>query len=153
MDRASACRVVRQSIFCLALLVLSACGGGWNGRLQCAPYAREHSQVSLLHGDAASWWWQAKGRYVRSSVPQPGDVLVFRSTRRLPAGHVSVVRKVKNSRWIIVDHANWEPGRVTRNAPVQDVSAANNWTKVKVWWAPIDGMGKTVYPAYGFIQP
>ncbi|GAN67102.1 hypothetical protein AOR02nite_08220 [Acetobacter orientalis] len=80
-------------------------------------------------------------------------MLVFRSTRRLPSGHVSVVRRVENSRLVLVDHANWEPGRVTRRAPVEDVSPRNDWTRVRVWWSPLGGMGKTIYPTYGFIEP
>ncbi|MFT8419896.1 MAG: CHAP domain-containing protein, partial [Acetobacter sp.] len=125
---------------CLALpLLLSACAGGgsgsghgsWHGAVQCAPYAREHSAVNL-RGDAATWWLQARGQYARAARPREGDVLVFRSTRRLPSGHVSVVREVRNSRLVLVDHANWEPGEVTRHAPVQDVSARNDWTRVRV---------------------
>ena len=80
-----------------------------------------------LKGDAASWWAQARGRYPRSAVPRPGAVLV--------------------------DQANWVPGRVGRAEPVIDVSGRNDWSRVKVWWAPIHDMGKTVYPAYGFILP
>lgn len=85
--------------------------------------------------------------------PRAGDVLVFRSTGRLPSGHVSVVKQVRNSRLVLVDHANWEPGEVTHRAPVVDVSPNNNWTRVRVWWSPIHAMGKTVYPVYGFIEP
>lgn len=154
MDGAFEGRVVKQWSFLFLPLLLAACAGhgGWNGSVQCAPYAREHSGIQL-RGAAASWWRQAGGHYTRTSTPQPGDVLVFRSTGRLPSGHVSVVRTVKNSRLVLVDHANWEPGRVTRRAPVEDVSPGNTWTRVRVWWSPIHGMGKTVYPAYGFIEP
>ncbi len=142
---------------CLALLLLlAACAGGghgsWHGALQCAPYAREHSAINL-RGDAASWWWQAQGQYARASNPKAGDVLVFRSSHRLPSGHVSVVREVRNNRLVLVDHANWEPGEVTRHAPVQDVSPRNDWTRVRVWWSPVHAFGKTVYPTYGFIEP
>lgn len=152
MDGTVEVRIVKRYVYLLLPLFLAACGGGWNGSVQCAPYAREHSAINL-RGAAASWWGQARGQYTRSSIPHQGDVLVFRSTRRLPSGHVSVVRQVQNSRLVLVDHANWEPGRVTRKAPVEDVSPANDWSRVRVWWSPIHGMGKTVYPAYGFIEP
>lgn len=146
-------RGVARIMVAALLLPLAACGGGgWNGRLQCAPYARDMTHVQLK-GDAASWWAQARGRYPRSAVPRPGAVLVLRSTSRLPDGHVSVVRAVRGPREVLVDQANWVPGRVGRAEPVIDVSGRNDWSRVKVWWAPIHDMGKTVYPAYGFILP
>lgn len=152
--------VFRRAGVLVPLLMLAACAGGssgrvsgsWNGSVQCAPYAREHSAVNL-RGDAALWWNRSRGIYTRSSVPHEGDVLVFRATGRLPSGHVSVVRQVRSSRLVLVDHANWEPGRVTRSAPIVDVSPRNDWTRVRVWWAPSRALGKTVYPAYGFIEP
>lgn len=154
MGRTIKVRVVKRAVFYVAPLFLAACAGGrgWNGSVQCAPYAREHSAVNL-RGAAASWWGQAGRVYGRSNTPRRGDVLVFRSTRRLPSGHVSVVQQVKSARLVLVEHANWEPGRITRSAPVEDVSAANDWTRVRVWWSPIKGMGKTIYPTYGFIEP
>ena len=165
MARTTEGRIVSVSVLgrlgaLLSLLMLAACAGGnsgrvsgsWSGVVQCAPYAREHSAVNL-RGDAALWWNRSRGIYTRSSVPHEGDVLVFRATGRLPSGHVSVVRQVRSSRLVLVDHANWEPGRVTRAAPVVDVSPSNDWTRVRVWWAPSRRLGKTVYPAYGFIEP
>jgi len=140
--------------FSLALLLsLTACGGGrgFNGPLQCAPYARERTGLDL-HGDAATWWRQSAGRYARSSMPRPGEVLVFRATSRMPSGHVSVVRRQISSRTILVDHANWEPGRIDVGVPVTDISPAHDWTRVRVWWAPIHAMGRRIYPTYGFIS-
>ena len=32
-----------------------------------------------------------------------------------------------------------------------DVSAAGDWSQVKVWYDPVRDLGKTVYPTYGFI--
>ena len=32
-----------------------------------------------------------------------------------------------------------------------DVSAAGDWSQVKVWYAPQGGLGTTPYPARGFI--
>jgi hypothetical protein len=34
-----------------------------------------------------------------------------------------------------------------------DVSADNDWTEVRVWWAPSGQLGTTVYPTYGFVGP
>lgn len=142
-------------------LLLVACGGpsryeysrsAFNGRLQCAPYARARTGLQL-HGSAASWWPQAAGRYRRTSQPETGDVLVFRASGRLPSGHVSIVRKLVSSREILVEHANWEPGRIDRAAPVVDVSTANDWSLVRVYWAPIHHLGARSYAAYGFIVP
>ncbi|WP_255673906.1 CHAP domain-containing protein [Komagataeibacter sp. FNDCF1] len=139
-----------------ALLSLAACAGGsgqgWHGAVQCAPYARQVTHMQM-QGDAASWWGQAQGRYPRGHAPRPGAVLVFRATGRLPDGHVSVVRAVRGPREVLVDQANWVPGRIGRSEPVVDVSGRNDWSRVRVWWSPIHDMGKTVYPAYGFILP
>ncbi len=68
-------------------------------------------------------------------------------------GHVAVVSRVINPREVEVEHANWWSagmyGGVARNVPVVDVSAANDWTAVRV------GVGGaqfgSVYPTYGFI--
>lgn len=131
---------------------LAACGGGgWNGRLQCAPYARSVTGLQL-QGAAAGWWRQSAGRYAHSSMPSPGAVLVFRATGRLPDGHVSVVRQVEGTRAILVDQANWVPGRIDHGVPVVDVSRRNDWSAVRVWWQPVHSMGKSVYPTYGFIS-
>ncbi|MDT8873041.1 CHAP domain-containing protein [Komagataeibacter rhaeticus] len=87
-------------------------------------------------GDAASWWGQAQGRYPRAHAPKPGAVLVFRATGRPPDGHVSVVRAVRGPREVLVDQANWVPGRIGRAEPVVDVSGRNDWSRVRVWWSP-----------------
>ena len=69
-------------------------------------------------------------------------------------GHVAVVSRVINPREVEVEHANWWGagmyGGVARNIPVVDVSAANDWTAVRVG---IGGSGQfgSVYPTYGFI--
>ncbi len=138
--------------FCLTL---AACGGGpreysrasFNGPVQCAPYARAKTGVDL-YGAAASWWRGASGKYRRTQTPAKGEILVFRSTGRLPSGHVSVVRSTVSSRKILVEHANWEPGRVDRSVPVIDVSRKNDWSLVRVYWAPIRNLGTRSYPTY-----
>jgi hypothetical protein len=140
------------------LLALSACAGrgaddyiGGSVALECAPFARELSGVRLS-GAAADWWWQADGRYTRGDRPSVGGVLVLRRSERLPSGHVAVVSQVLGARRILVAQANWVHHRVSQDQPVIDVSAANDWSMVRVWWPPTGEMGSTDYPAYGFIR-
>lgn len=136
-------------LFSLVLcLMLCACDGGQ----QCAPYARAVTGLPLF-GPAADWWQESAGWLVHSSVPEPGAVLVLQATRRLPFGHVSVVRRVLSPREILVEHANWEPGRIDRSVPVLDISFQNDWSLVRVWWRPSHGIGRSSYAAYGFILP
>jgi len=139
---------LRNILLLSSLAGLSACGGG----VQCAPYARQVTGLPL-YGPAAGWWRQSDGRFAHGSQPVPGAVLVFRPTRRLPDGHVSVVRKVLGPRAILVEQANWEPDRIDRASPVLDVSPDNDWSLVRVWWRPARAIGRTLYPAYGFILP
>jgi surface antigen len=121
--------------------------------LECVPYARDISNVSI-RGDAWTWWRSAKGRYRRDRRPAIGSVLVLERTNRLRYGHVAVVSGVVNDREILVDHANWlNRGRIHKNLPVRDVSAMNDWSVVRVWYAPGNTLGKRRYPAYGFIHP
>ena len=141
-------------------LLLAGCGGGGrapgpggvSSALECVPYARQVSGIQL-YGDAATWWDQAAGRYDRGSDPAEGGVLVFRRSGRLPHGHVSVVAQRVSDREIRVTQANWVHGRITHGDPVRDVSAAGDWSEVRVWWAPVHALGSTVYPTYGFIAP
>lgn len=118
--------------------------------MQCAPFARAVSGVQL-RGAAADWWPLSKGRYERGQTPAVGSVLVFRRTARLSDGHVAVVARVVSDREILVTHANWVRHRVSENVPVIDVSAGNDWTRVRVWWPPAGQMGATEYATFGFI--
>ncbi len=137
----------------LLLCLLSACAGGrsYSG-LSCAPFARELTGLQL-YGDAAGWWQAAAGRYDRTALPKVGGVLVFRRGARLPSGHVSVVSRVRGPRRIDVIGANWVPGEVERDQPVIDVSEANDWSLVRVWYPPSRQLGSHVYSTYGFILP
>ncbi len=146
-----------------AAALLSACasggstggGGAYVGGtvgLECAPFARALTGVQL-RGDAYAWWDGAAGHYDRSSQPASGSVLVLRRDDRLPYGHVAVVSRVLSGRQILVTQANWVHHRVTEDQPVVDVSEANDWTLVRLWWPPSGGMGSHEYPAYGFIRP
>ena len=145
----------------VSVLLLAGCGGGGartgpdvgsSSSIECAPFARQVSGIQL-YGDAAAWWDQADGRYDRGTDPVRGGVLVFRRSGRLPSGHVSVVARLVSSREIHVTQANWVHHRITRDEPVVDVSAGNDWSRVKVWWAPSNTLGSTVYSTYGFIVP
>lgn len=118
-------------------------------RLQCVPYAREVSHIELS-GDAFLWWAEAAGRYERGHSPAIGSVLNFRSTGRMPLGHVAVVTAVLGPRRILVTQANWVPGTITNDVTVEDVSPENNWSAVRVEYGNGDVMG-SVYPTYGFI--
>lgn len=148
----------RIGLALLALLPLAGCGGrggadlGRHAVIECAPYAREVSGLAL-YGEAAGWWREAAGRYRRADRPVPGAVLVFHRSARLPQGHVAVVARVVSRREILVDQANWVHHRIGRDDPVIDVSPGNDWTRVRVWWAPAGRIGEGVYRTDGFILP
>ena len=89
------------------------------------------------------------------SRPEPGSVLNFRSNGHMRLGHVAVVMAVTGDRQIEIEHANWagpgaNKGGVSRNIPVIDVSAANDWSAVRVGHGQSEEYG-SVYPTYGFI--
>jgi surface antigen len=77
------------------------------------------------------------------------------STRAMPSGHVGVVREIVDARTILIDHANWggREGRAEYGVPVRDVSPANDWSEVRVWYAPIQRLGTRHNPVSGFIYP
>ena len=118
---------------------------------QCVPYAREHSDVKI-YGDAWTWWDQAAGHYAESAVPQTGAVMVLTNYAGPERGHVAVVRQLISPREIRVDHANWlDDGAIYLNDPVQDVSANNDWSQVRVYNIKTGGWGSRIYPVQGFI--
>jgi surface antigen len=123
--------------------------------LQCAPFARQISGVEIF-GNAKTWWYQAEGRYARGDEPKLGAVMTFKPTRSMPMGHVAMVSKIVSDREVLSDHANWSTidgrrGHVERGARVIDVSANGDWSEVRVWYAPVQGLGTSSYPLYGFI--
>ena len=123
-----------------------------NRRLQCVPYARQLADVQL-RGNAWTWWGQAKGSYQRGKVPAVGSVLVLKRTGR-SRGHLAVVTQVISDREVIASHANWlNRGRIHLDTPIRDVSRNNDWSAVRVWYTPGNILGKSTYPAYGFIYP
>jgi surface antigen len=121
----------------------------YHSGLQCVPYAREISHISLS-GNAFLWWAEASGRYARGNTPEQNAVLNFRAIGRMPLGHVAVVTAVLDNRTILVTQANWVRGTITNDVTVQDVSPNNDWTQVKVELGDTTTTGAS-YPTYGFI--
>jgi hypothetical protein len=127
-----------------------------NAAMQCVTYARDVSGLQLK-GDAWKWWEAAAGVYDRGHRPREGAVLVFKRQGKMSHGHVSVVRQMKNSRELLVDHANWAPhrspgrGKVTQAVPVIDVSPNNDWSQVRVFYRPVGELGTRVYQTQGFV--
>ena len=119
---------------------------------QCVTFARMFSGIQIF-GDAHTWWSQAQDRFSTGQRPQTGAVLTFRPTGRMSRGHVAVVSEILTDRVIRITHANWggSRGKVEENVTVVDVSDQGDWSAVKVWYNPINDLGTTVYPTYGFI--
>jgi surface antigen len=125
--------------------------------LQCVPYARQVSGIQI-YGDAWTWWGQAEGRYVRGHTPRIGAVMAFQPYGNMTLGHVAAVSAVLDSRTVLLRHANWSPidgrrGQVENDVRAVDVSPDNDWSQVRVWYAPIQGLGTTAWPVSGFIYP
>lgn len=123
--------------------------------LQCVPFAREISGIQI-YGDAYTWWDQAEGRYRRGREPEVGSVMAFMPTERMQLGHVATVTKIVDRRTVLLDHANWSPiegrrGQIERGVAAVDVSPGNDWSEVRVWYAPLQDLGTTRWPVAGFI--
>lgn len=123
--------------------------------LQCVPYARQVSGIQI-HGDAHTWWGQAEGRYARGYRPKVGAVMALKPHGNSTLGHVAAVSKIIDSRTVLVRHSNWSPingrrGQIEDNVKVVDVSDANDWSEVRVWYAPIGALGGSHWPVQGFI--
>lgn len=125
--------------------------------LQCVPYARQVTGIQI-RGDAWTWWGQAEGRYARGFWPKVGAVMALRPHGNSHLGHVAAVSRIIDDRTILIRHANWSPingrrGQIEDNVRVIDVSPANDWSEVRVWYAPIQAIGGSVWPVQGFIYP
>ncbi len=123
--------------------------------LQCVPYARQVSGIQI-YGDAHTWWGQAAGRYRRGHTPRVGAVMSFAPHGNMLLGHVAAVSRVVDSRTVLLRHANWSPidgrrGQIEDNVRAVDVSEDNDWSAVRVWYAPIQALGGTAWPVNGFI--
>lgn len=130
-------------------------GGELPPYLQCVPYARQVSGVKIF-GDAHTWWNQAEGRYARGSTPRVGSVMSFRPHGNMRLGHVAAVSRIVDSRTVLLKHANWSPingrrGQIEDNVRAIDVSPDNDWSEVRVWFAPTGALGTTHWPLNGFI--
>ena len=125
--------------------------------LQCVPYARQVSGIRIF-GDAHTWWDQAAGKYARGTRPKVGAVMSFRPYGNMRLGHVAAVSRVLDSRTVLLRHANWSlidgrRGQIEDGVRAIDVSDANDWSEVRVWFASIQGLGTTHWPLNGFIYP
>jgi surface antigen len=119
--------------------------------LYCVEYARLRSGLEIF-GDAKFWWQRAENIYSRFTQPVSDAVMVFAGSARLARGHVAVVTRIVSSREIRVDQANWQNhGEIDHNTPVLDVSAQNDWSRVRVWDMRSNQFGIRVYPIKGFI--
>lgn len=140
--------------------VSAVTGGGGTSLppyLQCVPYARKVSGIQIF-GDAHTWWGQAEGRYARGYRPKVGAVLAFKPHGNSRLGHVAAVSRIVDSRTILIRHANWSPingrrGQIENDVRVVDVSTDNDWSAVRVWYAPIGNLGAAQWPVQGFIYP
>lgn len=150
------CSLYKNS-FAVAVMViaLTLCGCANAKAWQCVPYARQIAPVSL-RGNAWTWWQQADEKYERGHEPRIGAVMVFQRSSAMPMGHVAVVRRVINSREVLVEQANWGNrhdgmrGKVSTGDRVIDVSPNNDWSQARVWYGPINDFGRA-NPVYGFI--
>lgn len=121
-------------------------------RLYCVEYARLRSGLAVF-GDAKLWWSRARNLYDEFTRPAVDAVMVFSGSRRIRKGHLAVVTNIVNPREIIVDHANWQNrGEIDRNMPVLDVSAGNDWSRVRVWDVRTGQFGSHIYRISGFIS-
>jgi surface antigen len=132
-------------------------GGSLQPYLQCVPYAREVTGIQI-HGDAWTWWGQAEGRYSRGHTPRAGAVMAFQPYGKMTLGHVAAVSRVIDSRTVLLRHANWSPiggrrGQIEDDVEAVDVSPGNDWSQVRVWYAPTQDLGSTAWPVAGFIYP
>jgi surface antigen len=94
---------------------------------------------------------RTEGRYRRANTPSVGSVIVMGGTS---AGHVAVVTRVVGPRQIVIDHANWlGRGEIITGALVEDASANNDWSQVRVWNVQTSSMGLRPYPVFGFVGP
>jgi surface antigen len=125
--------------------------------LQCVPYARQVSGIKIF-GDAHTWWGQAAGKYARGTTPRVGAVMAFKPSGNSRLGHVAAVSRIVDERTILIRHSNWSPingrrGQIEDNVRVVDVSENNDWSAVRVWYAPIRNLGGGHWPIQGFIYP
>ena len=119
-------------------------------KLFCVEYARALTGLAIF-GDAKYWWERARNLYARVATPTEQAVMVFTPSSRLKKGHVAVVSAIISKREIRVEQANWQNhGEIDHAMPVEDVSAKNDWSQVRVWDMRSQAFGR-VYAVSGFI--
>jgi hypothetical protein len=119
-------------------------------KIACVEYARARSGLAVF-GDAKFWWARAKNLYARLRTPVENSVMVFTASSKMRLGHVAVVTNIVSRREIRVDQANWQNhGEIDHSTPIMDVSAKNDWSKVRVWDIK-SGQYGNVYAVSGFI--
>lgn len=144
-------------LFALTAGLLIAPGSVQAAPINCVQYV-EHTTQMALRGNAWQWWEGAADLYARGRQPWPHAVMVFAKSGRLRFGHLAIVTSQIDRRTVLVDHANWSPvggrrGRIEHGVKIVDVSLANDWSEVRVWYEPASDIGQTVYSVHGFVYP
>jgi surface antigen len=130
---------------------VGAYGSAAPGVLQCVPYARNVTGIRI-YGDAHTWWGQAAGKYPRGREPRVGAVMAIRPHGNSRLGHVAAVSRIVDERTVLLRHANWSsPGQIENDVRAVDVSPANDWSEVRIWYGPAKRLGAGRWPLYGFI--
>jgi len=145
----------RSSFFLgVCFLVLGLVGFATVGqaRLTCVQYVRALTDFEI-RGDGWMWWHRAEGVYPRGKSPRVGAVMVFGRQGNLPYGHVSVVSDIIDDRTILVNHSWVRRLGLRCGAMVVDTSAANDWSRVRVWHGPTNQLGLSQYRILGFVYP
>jgi hypothetical protein len=124
--------------------------------INCVQFVKQVTDFGLS-GNGWQWWDRAEGVYERGMRPELGSVMVFKRSGRMVNGHIAIVSQLVDERTIRIDHANWAPrgprkGKIDQAVQVQDISEANDWSLVRMWYEPADAFGRP-YPVYGFVHP
>ena len=125
------------------------------GGISCVPYARQATGIAI-RGNGGEWWHNAAGLYARGHRPEPGAIMAFSPTSKMPLGHVAVVQEVLSPRKVLIHHANWggpgiSRGSIMSDVTVVDVSLHNDWSSVRVQVGWDRGSLGSIYPIQGFI--
>ncbi len=150
-------RTTTRTLAVVLTMAVAGQGQAQDRYWQCAAFARVFSGLQI-RADALDWWQQAAGHYRRGYVPHVGAVMAFVPSGPMRLGHVATVTAIDGPRDVRVTHANWSPidgtrGQIEYDVAVRDVSDANDWSRVRVWYAPIADLGTTAWPVRGFIYP
>lgn len=137
------------SVFLLVVVAFATVG---SARMTCVQYVRALTDFEI-RGDGWMWWHRAQGVYPRGKRPRIGGVMVFGRQGNLPYGHVAVVSDIIDSRTVLVNHSWVRRLGLRCNALVVDTSAANDWSRVRVWHGPTNRLGVSHYRILGFVYP